>query len=283
MERLIRGDGLSDKKQEDGFSSKTDLSEFSLSVRKGHEECGDSAFVFEADGRLIAGVFDGVSGEAGAAEASSVAAESVLAFFKRDISKGKNPKGKKRIDEEEMKKALLSANEKIKHGMTTAALVCIEKNGAFIAACVGDSLVYSIDSKARVSAEIQQGRPVGDDHSILKYLYYRNFVMSVLGPSGKDIDMHVRKGKLKEGEVLLLATDGLTDNLYFKVKEGYVSDTAGTEDLRSIINDIREPEALVRLLIEEAVKRMAGEKIELPDRMLVPKKDDIALIAVRWL
>jgi serine/threonine protein phosphatase PrpC len=268
MERLIRGVDLSDKRPGESVSSSADGFEFSISVSKGHEECGDSAFIFTQE-KFIAGVFDGVSGEAGAAEASSLGAESILAFLK----------GKKKIGEKEMKEAMLHANRGIKHGMTTASLLSIDKDGAFIAACVGDSLVYSIDSEGTVSVEIQKGRSVGDDHSILKYLYFRNLVTTVLGHS--EVDMHIRKGKLKKGEVLILASDGLSDNLYFKVKEGYVSDTAGTEDIQSIIGKIREPKSLVRLLVEEAVKRMAGEKVELPDRMMVPKKDDIAVIAVR--
>lgn len=266
MERLIRGAEMSDEPVE--FSSSANGFEFSVSVRRGHEECGDSAFTYAGE-KFIAGVFDGVSGEAGAAEASSVAAEKILAFLK----------SKKRIGEKEMKDAMLHANRSITHGMTTAALLSIDKDGSFITACVGDSLVYSIDSEGTVSAEIQQGRSVGDDHSILKYLYFRNLVTTVLGHS--EIDMHVRKGRLKKGEVMILASDGLSDNLYFKVKEGYVSDTAGTADLGSIIGGIREPKSIVRLLMEEAVKRMAGEKSELPDRMMVPKKDDIAIIAVR--
>ncbi len=270
MERLIRGIDLSDRRSEEGVSSATEGFEFSISVRKGHEECGDSAFIY-AEERIIAGVFDGVSGEAGAAEASSVAAEKILAFFK----------GKKKIGEKEMKEAILLANGSITHGKTTAALLSIDKGGSFITVCVGDSLVYSIDSDGTVSVEIQQGRSVGDDHSILKYLYFRNLVTSVLGLP--EVDMHVRKGRLKKGELIILASDGLSDNLYFKVKEGYVSDTAGTSDLKSMIGKIREPGSLVRLVMGESVKRMAGEKVELPDRWLVPKKDDIALIAVSRL
>jgi|SRR5208283_2906222 len=270
MERLIRGVDLSDRRPEEGVSSSTERFGFSISVRKGHEECGDSAFICAED-QVIAGVFDGVSGEAGAAEASSVAAKKILAFLK----------GKKKIGEKEMKEGILRANSSITHGMTTAALLSIDKDGSFITACVGDSLVYSIDSDGVVSVEIQQGRSVGDDHSILKYLYFRNLVTSVLGLP--EIDMHVRKGRLKKGEILILASDGLSDNLFFKVKEGYVSDTAGTSDLKSIIGKMREPGSLVRLLVGEAVKRMDGEKVELPDRMLVPKKDDIAIIAVRRL
>lgn len=271
MEKLIKGTGLSEKNPEAGESSSISPFVFSMSVRQGHEECGDSAFVFCDGERFIAGVFDGVSGEPGAASASSGAAKAAL-----DLLKGRGKAGEK-----EMKEAMIAANDALTSGFTTATLLWMDKKGSFTIACVGDSPVYGIDSKGEVSSELPQSRSVKDDHSILNYLYYRNLITSVLGPSGLDIDMHVRKGVLSKGEVMILATDGLQDNLYFKVNDGYVSDTAGTADLSSLIKDDRDPASIVRLLMAEAKKRMGSEKSELPGRMMAPKKDDIAIIAVR--
>jgi serine/threonine protein phosphatase PrpC len=271
MEKLMLGKDIPDKPPQASSCGKSPAFECSIIVRKGHEECGDSAFVYCDEEKLIAGVFDGVSGEPGAAAASSDAAQAALAFLKKQKKPG----------EKAMKGAMMEAHASIKQGYTTATLLFLHSSGEFIIACVGDSLVYGIDAKGDVSSELPQGRSVGDDHSIMKYVYYRNLVTSVLGPSGVDTNMHARKGNLKKGEVMILATDGLSDNLYFKVKEGYVSDTAGTEDLKSLLGQIREPEAIVRLLSSESGKRMGMLKTESPGRMLVPKQDDIAIIALR--
>jgi serine/threonine protein phosphatase PrpC len=267
MERLIKGTEISVKAPETSESSSIGPFSFSISLRRGHEECGDSAFVFCDGKKFMAGVFDGVSGEPGAAAASSIASEAILARLKDE----------KKISEKALKEAILLANRSIKKGFTTATVICLESDGAFIIAGVGDSLAYGIDSRGEVSSELPQSRSVGDDHSILK------LVTTVLGPSGIDISMHVRKGRLKKGEILILATDGLSDNLFVKVKEGYVSDTAGTEDLGVILGAERDPEKICAKLLSEVKARMSGEKTELPGRMLIPKHDDVAIVAVKLL
>jgi serine/threonine protein phosphatase PrpC len=270
VEKLIKGAELSDARPEERHSAVAAPFAFSIFVRKGHEECGDSAFVYCDAERLIAGVFDGVSGEPDAAEASSCAAQAALAYLKKQ----------KRSGEKAMKEAMVQAHLAINQGYTTATLLVLEKDGAFIVSCVGDSPAYGINSKGEADTELPQARPVGDKDSVLKYLHYRNLVTSVIGPSGTGISMHARTGKLKQGEAIILATDGLSDNLYFKVKDGYVSDTAGTEDLKALIGKTREPERITSILASESAKRMAGARADLPDRMLVPKQDDIAIVAI---
>lgn len=271
MEKLIRGDTLGRENTEESSEGGSQSFSFSMLVRIGHEECGDSAFVFCDDGRLIAGVLDGVSGEPGAASASSEAAATMLACLKK----------RRKASEKAMKEAMLKGNSAIKAGYTTATLLFLEKSGAFAVATVGDSTAYGIDTTGAVSSELPQSRPVGDDHSIFKYLYFRNLVTSVLGPSGTDMSMQFRKGVLSAGQMIVLASDGLSDNLYFKVHEGYVSDTVGTADLESLIKRAREPGEIIRILAAEAKKRMSGAKCEEEGRMLVPKMDDLALVAIQ--
>jgi len=268
MKQLLAGTKIPDSEECGGSF----FCEFFAFVKKGHAECGDSAFVFCDDNKLAAGVFDGVSGEEAAAAASSAAAAAAL----KSLAKAK------KADENTMKEAVAKANEAIVKGYTTAALVLLMKDGTFILGGVGDSPIYSVNGKGEADVELPIGRPVGDTHSILKFLSLRSLVTSVLGNSGSDINMHVRNGKLKKGEMLILASDGLSDNLYFKVNEGYVSDTAGASDLAQLIGGKRKPESIVRSLVKTAAARLKKGRTEEKTRLLVPKVDDIAIIAIRF-
>lgn len=267
MERLIRGTKIGKSRE---FGGKCSFCDLFMYVKKGHEECGDSAFAYCDSKKAIVAVFDGVSGEAGAASASSAAASAALEFLKKHD----------KADEKVMKKALLHANEQIKEGLTTAVIAFLEKNGSVLVAGVGDSPVYGV-SKGKAVLELPPGRPVGDKDSIFKFLYFRNLVTSVLGPSGFDIHVNMRSGKLRKGEMLILASDGLSDNLYLKVHEGYIKDSSGSEDLSNLIAKKRKPEAIVKHLAKEVAKRISKGKKEEKGRILAPKIDDIAIAVLR--
>jgi serine/threonine protein phosphatase PrpC len=267
MERLIRGTKVGKSKE---FGGECGFCDFFVYVKKGHEECGDSAFVYCDSEKAIVGVFDGVSGEAGAASASSVAAAAVLGFLKKHD----------KADEKVMKMALLHANKLIKEGLTTAVIAFLEKNGPVLLAGVGDSPVYGV-SKGKVVLELPLGRPVGNKDSIFKFLYFRNLVTSVLGPSGVDIHVNMRSGKLRKDEMLILATDGLSDNLYLKVKKGYLTDVSGSEDLSRLIAGKKKPEAIARHLAKVVERRISEGKKEEKGRVLVPKINDIAIAVLR--
>jgi len=270
MEKLMLGEAI---KKEMSFGCRTKFGECFSFVRKGHEECGDSAFVYMDGKKAILGVFDGVSGEAGAASASSIAATAVLEFLKKhDKASGKI-----------MAKALAKASREINQGYTTATVCFVEKDGTTILAGVGDSPVYGITKKGKIALELPLGRAVGDDNAIFKFFFFRNLVTSVLGPSGVDIHIHTREGKIRKGETLIIASDCLNDNLYIKVRKGYVRDSSGTEDLRKIIGRLKKPESIVKKIAKEIRKRIGKGKKEFEDYVLVPKEDDLALIAFRKL
>jgi serine/threonine protein phosphatase PrpC len=269
MEKLMPGAGI--KKQMTSNASSA-MGEVSALVRKGHEECGDSAFIYLDDDKAILGVFDGVSGEPGAATASSLAATSVLEILRKA----------KKADEKIIRKAFFEANEAILHGFTTATIAFIQKDGTALVAGVGDSPVYGVTAKGVATLELPLGRAVGDGDSVLKFFYYRNLVTSVLGPSGVDIHIHTRKGKLMKGEMLLLASDCLTDNLKVKVKDGYVIDSSGSVDLTGLIGKPGKLESLVKKLAKELHERLIKGKVEKKNSYLVPKEDDLAVIAFRF-
>ncbi len=268
MQKMIRGTEVAATME---ASASNAFSESFCIVKKGHEECGDSAFVYADDEKTILAVFDGVSGEEGASAASSVAAESVLsALMPHD-----------RISEQKMKEAVLKAHGDIKFGLTTAAILFLEKNGSFVLAGVGDSPVYGINRKGEVSLELPLARNVGDKDSILKFFYFRNLLTSALGGGSQEVSLNLRKGKLGKGEVLILASDGLADNLYVAIDDGYVTESSGLADLSGLIGKAREPERIVRSLFAEISSRLSVGRVERRKSMLVPKEDDIAIIAVR--
>jgi hypothetical protein len=268
MERLIRGTEVSGEVEASGAGG---FCEFSMLVRKGHEECGDSAFAYVDGEKAVFAVFDGVSGEAGASSASSAAAEALMA------SLGAHD----RITPAKMKSAVLSAHGRITGGMTTAVIVFIRKDGSFMVAGVGDSPAYSIDSNGAASIELPLARTVGDGSSILKFFYFRNLLTSALGGGQAGMSLHIREGKMKKGEVLILSSDGLTDNLYVTVKDGYVTESSGVADLSGILGKERRPAEIVRLLSGAIASRLPLGRVERPESMLVPKEDDLAIIAVR--
>jgi len=264
MEKLIEGSNVKNSKS---FSCKTKIGQCSSVVKKGHEECGDSAFIYMDDEKAIIAVLDGVSGEPGAASASSDAAAAMLKLLRKQ----------KKADEKIMKKAFMAGSKAVSYGYTTASVCFVQKNGSAMVASTGDSPIYGIDKRGRISLELPLGRAVGDNDSIFKFFFFRNLVTSVIGPSGTPINMHTKTGKLKKGDILIIASDGLTDNLYMEVENGYVKDSSGCHDLKRLIGKSKNPKPIVTKLMKELKKRIEGEKKEVNNTVLVPKKDDIAI------
>jgi len=270
MEKVMRGTTITKSKS---ASAKTSFCELFVLVKKGHEECGDSAFAFCDEDKAVIGVFDGVSGEAGAASASSQAADAVLACLKKT--------GK--CDDKKMREAISKAQNAIDNGFTTAVILFVEKDGSFVIASIGDSPAYGINSEGNVELELPLARAVGSGDSLFKFLHFRNLVTSVMGPGGGEASLHVRKGKLKKGEMFLLASDGLSDNLWLKVKEGYVVDCSGSDDLKKMVGKKKSPKKIVQKLAAEMEKRIRGGRKEEKDSLLDPKTDDIAMAVITFI
>jgi serine/threonine protein phosphatase PrpC len=269
MERIIRGEDVRDQER---FSGKTAFCAYSMAVKKGHGECGDSAFVYADDEKVIAAVFDGVSGEPGAALASSDAAGAMLDYLRKLHE----------ADEEAIKEAFAKAHLAIRLGATTATLLFLRKDGSFIIAAIGDSPLYGINKKGDVSLELPLARAVGDGDSVMKFFYFRNLVTSVLGSPG-DLNIHMRRGRLEKGELLILASDGLSDNLEVKVRDGFVTDSSGRDDLKALVGRKKGPASITDGLLAELEKRIPAGKNENKETILMPKEDDIAIIVVKRL
>lgn len=269
MEKLLLGSGINNKAS---ASCESKICALHMLVSKGHGECGDSAFAYCDDERVIIAVFDGVSGEPDAAHASSLAATDVLEFLKARPQSDRN-----------IRDALIHASKEILRGYTTASIISIAKDGSFIMATVGDSPIYGINKNGELELEIRPGRPVGKGDSIFKFMNFRTLVTSVLGPSEVDMEIQMKEGRISKGEALILASDGLSDNLFVKVKDGYVTDASGAEDLGELIGELRTPEKIVKLIEKELKSRISKGRVERPGAVLHPKPDDLALIVLRWL
>ncbi|MFH1520489.1 MAG: protein phosphatase 2C domain-containing protein [Candidatus Micrarchaeota archaeon] len=274
MEKIIKGSEVLNSGE---FSGSTDFCDFSGVVKKGHDICGDSAFAYTDENKTIIAVFDGVSGEPGADVASAEAAEFFLDYLKK-VNK---------ISQKKMEAAAHIAKNHVKSGFTTASIIFLEKNGVFIAASVGDSPIYGVDKNRNVDLELPISRPVGDGDSILKFFNFRVFVSTVFGgfQSNKnpEIHMNMRKGRLGKDELLIVASDCLVDNLYMDSNNGYITDSTGKSDLKSLIGLFCEPKKIIEILSNEIEKRSKGKKVELGSKILEPKLDDLAIIVLRRL
>jgi serine/threonine protein phosphatase PrpC len=269
MEKLLLGSKIKDSAECGGANH---FSDFFVVVKKGHDECGDSAFVYSDEEKTILGIFDGVSGEAGAAEASSAAAAVVLGFLRTES----------KLDEKRMEAAVKAAQGAIKSGLTTLAVAFVRKDGSFILAGVGDSPVYGVDKKGAVSLEIPLSRAVKDKDAILKYFFYRNLLSSALGPESSG-SLAIRSGKLERGEMLILASDGISDNLFVKTDDGFVTDSSGCDDLAGLVKGKKSAKAIAESVLCEVQKRISSGKIEWQGKMLVPKEDDLSITVIRKL
>ena len=275
IERVLDGSTIADSESLDFESSPYAIS---VLVKKGHDECGDSAFVFCGKSKIIMALFDGVSGEPGASKASGDAARSILGSLK----------GKDRISEQDIICALQRADADIRFGFTTALVLSIDREShGFLIASVGDSAAYSRDSKGAVSLELPMSRAVRDGDSIMRFFSYRNLVSSILGQGRAcgsqerpGCDIPILSGKIGKGEAIILASDALADNLFMKTRDGLVTDSSGTEDLRRIIAKDKEPKMIVAKLRAEIKNRIKGGRVDKDGAVLIPKQDDLSIAVI---
>lgn len=280
IERVLDGSKITDS---ESFSFKEAPFSVSVLVKRGHEECGDSAFSYCDKDKLIIGVFDGVSGEPGASIASSDAARSILASLK----------SKNKASENDMLEALSKADCEIKKGYTTALVLFIERtSGEFVIASIGDSVAYTRDKKGDVALELPISRVVRNGDSVMRFLTYRNLVTSVLGKgnanneaqvpgiSSESPDVSICSGKMGTGDFFILASDALPDNLFIKVDDGIVKDSSGNDDLESLIEGEADSKKIVMKLEATVKMRIDQGRFERKNEFLVPKEDDLTIAVV---
>ncbi len=213
------------------------------------EDAGFSAYIARS-GIYICGVFDGVGGHENGEAASAESAGSICGELKAALDR---PDASWGMMEASVRKAIEEADAKIKRygdgRATTSSIALIDtKTGRYLAASVSDSCVYKISGS---SAELIAGGP------------------------GSDFTLKIRRGVLRKGELLFLATDGVTDNLAFdETSDGGADPSA---DLASLM--LKHGGDISRMLSEIHAREGMRKRTDI-NGVITPKPDDAATIVV---
>jgi protein phosphatase len=213
-------------------------------IRSGNEDN------FTVDTTLTRGIFivaDGMGGHA----AGEVASEMAVQIVQTDLT------GVQDLDSEDVVRlvatALKRANRAIhdrtltevdKQGMGTTASVLVLAGSRYLIGQVGDSRVYLLRDNSFVQ--------LTKDHSYVqeqvdagyltpeqaRYHPYSNVITRCVG-AGSDVEPDIYRGEVRNGDLFLVASDGLT---------GMVDDRR----LAQLLSSRAEPERKVQALISEA-------------------------------
>jgi serine/threonine protein phosphatase PrpC len=242
-------------------------------VRKGktHKTCDDAVLLVANENFALIGVFDGVSGEAFAANASETALRVIKFFITQNFGKIDNEKIIERSIEE--------ANLKINKGATTASIALLLANGEYFFGNIGDSHIYTISERGKIEC-ITKDEKEANGSSFTEYINSRFIVNNALGGLIRNLD--IGKGKLKKGEFLLAMSDGVIDNLFIEIDSGVIVDNSGARDLENMIKGKHEPVDIIIALSNEIKNRMSGTEIINNGKILVPKEDDVSVVVLKY-
>lgn len=224
----------------------------------------DGALVFERDGVLVLAVADGMGGHADGEQASRLALASLSTSITLALEDG-----------DELRTGVLDgfeaghdAVESLATGAGTTLAVATIDHGTARPIHAGDSTVLLCGQRGSLKAQTVDHSPTGyavqaglmDEREALEHPE-RHVVLSALGHAGLRIDVGPEQ-PIAARDTLLLASDGLTDNL----TTGEIVDIARKGPL----------EEAARTLVERAEARMAG--LDDPD---LGKPDDLTLVLFR--
>jgi PPM family protein phosphatase len=205
----------------------------SNSIGPHHSENQDSYLVDKQN--LLFAVADGVGGYPGAKEASSLAIE----LLQKDASRI--------IDEETLAKSVNGIHEAIlkrarslhfqNMGTTIAIAKIFSSNRQALIGNVGDSPILLFRDNSLDLIHVDDSQRSFDPLSMYGIIQY-------LGLECK-LDIHVRTLQFEQGDVLLLSSDGITDNL--------LNSRNAKQKLVSLVK-MRSAEKIVDSAIEEGLK-----------------------------
>ena len=225
----------------------------------------DGAAVFEfADGSAVLAVADGLGGVAGGELASGLTLESLRRTFRAADTKKTN-----------LRSAIIDGFEQANRAVqglglgTATTLAVLELNRGYARPYhAGDSTILAVGGRGKVKMETMSHSPVGYavaagvlDAEEAMHHEDRHLVSNVVGMD----DMRIEVGpgmKLATRDTMLLASDGLVDNLH----------------LGEIVHLIRKGKLvdIADQLISEVEKRMVGAGIDEPS-----KPDDLTFMLWR--
>jgi protein phosphatase len=215
----------------------------------------DSYTVIEDDKYIFLAVADGMGGHNAGDRASQIAVETSKKIF----SKRKESITRKEIDEIELIKLIYKeCNDKIHTtsteipeylGMGTTLTMCIinNENSKIYIGNVGDSRCYKIkvleEEIVRITEDHSLVQEMINNKEISKEEGYthpkKNIITRALGPD-KNVDVDIFCTSLKNKEILLLCTDGLTNHLK-------------DDEIKDIV--LNKKEESVNILVEEVNRR----------------------------
>lgn len=225
----------------------------------------DGAAVIEVDDQhLVLAVSDGVGGQPGGQAASSAALESLRACI-----------AEARAREQPLREAILSGFDRANHavaalaGGPAATLAVVEVDGRSVRTYhVGDSGVLVFGGRGKMRLQTIFHSPVGyaieagvlDEEDAIEH-EDRHIVSNVIGDPGMHVGMSSAL-KLKVRDTLVIASDGLFDNLY----------------TQEIVERLRRGElsSAVQGLAAACQARMAGSEDGRPS-----KPDDLTVVVFR--
>jgi len=272
-EKMIAGGDVRDMAR---WSGKSPFCESALLVRKknGAAACGDSAFSYSDQEKAVLGVFDGVGREADANLASSKAAAGALSYLKE--IKLPDCSGLLLC----MKDAFRQAAVSIKTGDTTGVLALILKTGSGVIGSAGDSPAYILRSDGTTEIPLPLDTERGNGARLLDFFSRRSIIFSCLPMTWERA--HIAPIQLNEGDRLVLASDGLSNNLFVSVRHNRVTDCSGTADLAQLLGGAHEPAQMIALLAEEVARRIEARSIWKWGRTMISKPDDVSIAALRF-
>ncbi|MGV8176761.1 MAG: protein phosphatase 2C domain-containing protein [Candidatus Bilamarchaeaceae archaeon] len=276
--------------------------EGAMMMRKGPAEgrCDDSAVLLGAQGKagpfILAAVMDGIGSDALSYELTSAAVEIILEEFasKRcmDAGPGGNPELLR------LAKTLDSAAMKKRLGGTTLSMALVMGDGSVMTLNCGDSSIYLIDgSGCRLALPRDRGIVVMEKTTMNDYRGQRSGLTNHIG-SRNMIAPHLNAFKMDGDLRLVLATDGITDNLGIRIMKQTmlpadfglrrdrfdVLDDSGADDMAAMSKGASPVRMLER--INTALSANAGKRPTVTygnddtGRMVLPKKDDATAIVI---
>lgn len=239
-------------------------------VRSNNE---DAFFTTDSDGIFL--VADGMGGHKAGEVASSIARDEISSKLTRQ-DPGDNV-------EALIREAFLSANEKVRatasantdqQGMGCTCVVLMLRDQNFFVAHVGDSRIYLFRKG--------QLKQVTRDHSYVEELFirglineeekkghpYRNQITRYIGCSSK-LEVDITSGPVWNGDVFLLCSDGLTE----EVKD---------DKIEEVFSKSLDPDATANLLVDEALKNGGKDNVSVVIVQVTSKKTSFFKKLLGW-
>jgi len=220
-------------------------------------------------------VADGMGGHKAGEVASSITRD-VISSKLTEQSAGDNI-------EALIREAFLAANEKVRvtasantdqQGMGCTCVLLMLRDQNFFVAHVGDSRIYLFRKG--------QLKQVTRDHSYVEELFirglineeekkghpYRNQITRYIGCSSK-LEVDITSGPVWNGDVFLLCSDGLTE----EVKD---------DKIEEIFSKNLEPDATANMLVEEALKNGGRDNVSVVIVQVTSKKTSFFKKLLGW-